>query len=68
MYPVCYANWLTEYYFSLGYAFHIGTVLTKREIESLYDKITGVISQADEIDGQYYQFDSGLTLTCELIY
>jgi hypothetical protein len=50
-------------YFSLGYAFHVGSLLPKRDIETLYDKIDTVISQVDEVDSKYYQFEGGLTLT-----
>ncbi len=50
--------------YSLGYAFHVGSILPKKEGELLFDKIDSVISQVDEIDSKYYQFEGGLTLTC----
>ncbi|XKL62653.1 hypothetical protein PGB90_002486 [Kerria lacca] len=48
---------------NLAYSFHIGNILPKKEIESLYDKINSVLSQVDEINSEYYQFEGGLTLT-----
>lgn len=56
-----------ETVFNLGYAFHVSTILPKKEIENLFVKIDGVISQADEVDGRYYQFEGGLTVTALVI-
>lgn len=50
---------------SLGYAFHIASILPKEDVTTYFDRISGVISQVDEIDSKYYQFEGGLTLTGE---
>lgn len=47
----------------MGYALHVGVILPKKEMEGLFDKIDSIVSQADEVDGQYHQFEGGLTLT-----
>lgn len=56
-----------ETVFNLGYALHISTILPKKEMETLFDKIDSIISQADEVDGRYYQFEGGLTVTALII-
>lgn len=47
---------------SLGYAFHIASDLGTSGAFA-FDRIEDAIIQADEVDGQYLQFESGLSVT-----
>lgn len=47
---------------SLGYTFHIASDLGGT---FGFDRIEDAIIQADEVDGQYLQFEGGLSVTSE---
>lgn len=52
---------------SLGYAFHIGSVLTG-DLKSLHNRIEDAVVQADEVDGRMLQFEGGLSITGKCLY
>lgn len=47
---------------SLGYAFHIASDFGTNGMFA-FDRIEDAIIQADEVDGQYLQFEGGLSVT-----
>lgn len=49
---------------SLGYAFHIASYIG-RTGEFIYYGIVDAMVQADEVGGQYLQFEGGLSVTSE---
>lgn len=44
---------------AMGYSFHIAAAIGG-DVQSFYDHIEDVIEQADEVDGQFLQFEGGL--------
>lgn len=50
---------------NLGYAFNLASILAGENVsvKSIFERIEDAIVQADEVDGQMYQFEGGLTVT-----
>ncbi|XP_076176441.1 oligosaccharide transferase delta subunit [Ptiloglossa arizonensis] len=55
-----------EYLLNLGYAFHIASYIG-RTGEFIYYGIVDAMVQADEVGGQYLQFEGGLSVTSFLV-
>lgn len=51
---------------SLGYAFHIASDFGTSGMFA-FDRIEDAIIQADEVDGQYLQFEGGLSITSKYL-
>ncbi|XP_018023075.1 dolichyl-diphosphooligosaccharide--protein glycosyltransferase subunit 2 isoform X2 [Hyalella azteca] len=51
---------------NLGYAFHIGSVLSG-DVSSLHSRIEDAVVQADEVDGRMLQFEGGLSITALVV-
>ncbi|KAF2356958.1 Dolichyl-diphosphooligosaccharide--protein glycosyltransferase subunit Swp1 [Trinorchestia longiramus] len=51
---------------NLGYAFHIGSVLSV-DVTALHARIEDAIVQADEVDGRMLHFEGGLSITALVV-
>lgn len=51
---------------NLGYAFHIGSVVSG-DVSSLFSRIEDAVVQADEVDGRMLQFEGGLSITALVV-
>lgn len=62
-YVIHTSKYETKYFiFSLGYAFHIASDLGSVGTFA-FDRIEDAIIQADEVNGQFLQFEGGLSIT-----
>jgi len=55
-----------QFYISLGYTFHIAADIGTPAMFA-FDHIEDAMIQADEVDGQYLQFEGGLSITSMIL-
>uniref|UniRef100_A0A7I4Z2T8 Dolichyl-diphosphooligosaccharide--protein glycosyltransferase subunit 2 n=1 Tax=Haemonchus contortus TaxID=6289 RepID=A0A7I4Z2T8_HAECO len=53
---------------NLAWVFNAAALLDKAQGAKYFDKIKNLVSQADEVDGRFLQFDGGLTTTSNAIH